>query len=330
MKALIVTKGKGIEYVDVAEPSAGEGEVLVKLKAASINKRDYWISIGKYPGIKDGVTLGSDGAGIVDQVGTGVDESLIGKSIIINPNINWGSDPAVQGDDYNILGMPSNGTFAQYVVVNADRIIPIPDHLDYSTAAALPLAALTAFRACFHHGQLLADEKVLITGFGGGVAHIAFMMAKSVFSEVYVTSGNKESLAIAKGLGAKAGFNYMEPAWLQQATSCAQGFDLIIDSAGGDQLNDLIKILNPGGRIVFYGASNGLPANLDLFRLFWKQGRIQGSTMGSDIEFKQMVDFVSEHEIEPIIAKKYPFEHILEAIEQMGQSNPVGKSVIIF
>ncbi len=330
MKALVVQENTKIAIVDIDEPIAGNGQVRVKLKAASINKRDYWISIGKYPGIKAGVTLGSDGAGIIDQVGSGVSKTLQQKSVIINPNINWGSNPQVQAKEYNILGMPRNGTFAEYVIVNADRIINMPNHLDYDAAASLPLAGLTAYRACFNHGKLKKDNKVLISGFGGGVAHFAFKFAKALNTKVSVTSGSKVSLQKAQELGAVHGFNYLDEDWIQQASDKAGGFDLIIDSAGGDQFNDLIKILNPAGKIVFYGASNGLPTSLDLYRLFWKQGTIQGSTMGNDLEFDKMVNFIENYKIEPIISQWYPFEQFVIAIKQMGEAGEVGKTVVVF
>ncbi len=207
MKALIVGENTTIALTEMAEPHAGEGEVRVKLKAASVNKRDYWISAGKYPGIVPGVVLGSDGAGIVDETGAGVRKTWLHKAVIINPNINWGPNPAVQGKTYTILGMPTHGTFAGYVVVKADRLQPMPTHLNFDEAAALPLAALTAYRACFFHGQVKAGMKVLVSGFGGGVAHFAFMFARAAGAAVAITSGHERNLVKAKEMGATHAFN---------------------------------------------------------------------------------------------------------------------------
>ena len=330
MKALVVRENQKISIEEVTEPKVGEGEVRVKLKAASINKRDYWICVGKYPDIQTDVILGSDGAGIVDIIGEGVSKIWQDRAVIINPNINWGDNPLVQGKDYRILGMPSNGTFAEYVVVNADRLHAIPTHLTFEEAASLPLAALTAYRACIHHGEIKPNMKVLISGFGGGVAHFAFLFAKALGAAVSITSGHESNLKKAKELGAENGFNYHEENWIQEASMHAGGFDLIIDSAGGDQFNNLIQILNPSGKIVFYGASNGLPTSLDLYRLFWKQGTIQGSTMGNDEEFAAMVKFVEKNNILPLVCRRYPFAQIENAIKQMQNSGMPGKTVVVF
>ena len=330
MKALVVQENNKIAIEDVPTPKAGKGQVRVKLAAASINKRDYWISVGKYPSIRSGVILGSDGAGIVDQVGEGVSKTWLERAIIINPNINWGNNPAVQGRDYSILGMPTNGTFAEYVVVDASRLQVMPPHLHFTEAAALPLAALTAYRACFYHGAITGNQKVLISGFGGGVAHFAFLFAKSTGAEVSITSGHENNLHKALELGAKFAFNYHDDKWMEEASIHAGGFDVIIDSAGGDQFNDLINILNPAGKIVFYGASNGLPTSLNLYRLFWKQGTIQGSTMGNDDEFKAMVKLVEEEKISPLISRQYPFSQIEIAIKQMSNTGMPGKTIVVF
>ncbi|MEN8250448.1 MAG: zinc-binding dehydrogenase [Bacteroidota bacterium] len=329
MKALVVIEDNSIAIEDISKPQPGPGEVRVKLEAVSINKRDYWISKGKYPGIVPGTVLGSDGAGNIDQIGEGVSKTWLDRAVIINPNVNWGNDPLVQGKDYTILGMPTNGTFAEYVVVNVDRVINMPNHLNYHEAAALPLAALTAYRACFHHGKFGEGDKVLISGFGGGVAHFAFLFAKATGAMVSITSGHEKNLVTAKELGADQCFNYRSANWIEEAALKPGGYDLIIDSAGGDQFNGLIQLLNPGGKIVFYGASNGLPDKLDLYRLFWKQGTIQGSTMGNDEEFKAMVKYVEQYSITPLICHKYPFDQIVNAIEQMDNRNIAGKNIVM-
>lgn len=330
MQALVVDKNEDLKLLELPDPQATKNEVRVKLKAAALNKRDHWISIGKYPNIKNDVVLGSDGAGVIDQIGDGVSKTWLDKAVIINPNINWGDNLSVQGADYNILGMPTNGTFAEYVVVNIDRIVQMPNHLNFDDAASLPLAGLTAYRACFHHGLLDSSKKVLISGFGGGVAHFAFLFARAIGAEVSITSSRAHNLQIAKELGAKSGFDYLNKDWIQEASIHDGGYDLIIDSAGGDQFNNLIKILNPGGKIVFYGASNGLPTSLDLYRLFWKQATIQGSTMGNDVEFKEMVKFIELHRITPFISRRYPFAQATNAIEQLGSTESPGKTIIVF
>lgn len=328
MKAITISEqSETIEIIEKEVPQPTAHQVLIKLHAAALNRRDQWIREGKYPGIKLGTTLGSDGAGVVVNLGEEVDESWLNKEVIINPNINWGKNPQVQAGDYNILGMPSDGTFAEYVVVNMDRLHLKPDHLNWEEAAALPLGGLTAYRAAFHHGHIHPGEKVLISGVGGGVAQFAFQFALAVGAEVYVTSGQEAKIEKSLELGAKGGFIYKEEGWQKRALQDTGGFDVVIDSAGGNQLNDFIKLMSPAGRIVFYGATNGMPTKLDVFRMFWNQITIQGSTMGNDDEFAEMLDLINRYEIYPIIDSVHRLENGVIALDRM-KSGVFGKVVL--
>lgn len=329
MKALfLIDSPNKISFKEVEKPSPGQGQVLVKLKAAALNRRDQWMRVGKYPNIQFDTILGSDGTGIVEAVGKNTHENLIGKEVVINPNINWGDNPLVQSKTYSILGMPVHGTFAEYIVVGADKIYPKPKHLNWKGAAALPLAGLTAFRALFTQGQVKKNKTVLISGVGGGVAQFAFLFAVAAKAKVYVSSGNQEKINTCLQRGAVEGFNYKQENWQKLALQSSGGFDVIIDSAGGDQVNDLIKIVKPGGRIVFYGATNGMPKSLDMFRMFWNQIALQGSTMGNDQEFEDMVSFVTEHKIYPIIDSIVSFDNIFEAFDKMENGKTFGKLVV--
>lgn len=330
MKALTITDHEEpLAFTKKEVPVPRKGEVIVEMKAAALNHRDQWIRQGMYPNIEFGTILGSDGAGVVTGVGEGVDESLLDQEVILNPNRAWGQNPAVQASDYNILGMPKDGTLAEYVVVEAHRVMRKPEHLTFEQAAALPLGGLTAFRAVFHHGKCHENENVLISGVGGGVAQFAFLFALHAGANVWVTSGSEEKLARCKEMGAKGGFNYKNEDWTKQAKEVG-GFDLVIDSAGGDQINDFVKMMRPAGRIVFYGATNGLPEKVDLFRMFWNQVTLQGSTMGNDDEFEDMVEFVRQRNIEPIIDSVRPFDEAISAFNTMKAGNQFGKLVLKF
>ena len=330
MKALVVQSDLSVKIQEKDVPVPKEGEALIKLTAASINRRDQWIREGKYPGIKPGVILGSDGAGEVVEVGGATESPWLGKKVIINPNINWGNDDAVQQQSYHVLGMPSDGTLAEYVVANLDRLIEKPAHLSDSEAAALPLSALSAYRACFTKGSVQKGSKVLISGFGGGVAQMATLFSITVGADTYITSHSEENIQMAKEKGALGGYNYTAPDWYVTAKRRQGGFDVIIDSAGGNQFGQLIKLLNPKGRLVFYGATNGLPATIDLYTMFWRQLSIVGSTMGNDKEFARMVEFVQSFHIIPIIGSVRPFEEVIEALDEMKTGKLVGKSVLTF
>lgn len=330
MKALVVSSNNSIKIIEKPVPELGDHEVLVKIHAAALNRRDQWIREGKYPDIVPGTTLGSDGAGVVDSTFSNTDKQWQGREVIINPNIGWGEDPNCQSPDYKILGMPVDGTMAEYVRVPKHRLIEKPPHLTFEQAAALPLAGLTAFRALFRYMKITNGTRVLISGFGGGVGQFAGLFALHAGAEVYATSGNPEVLEKAVRLGVAGTYDYHEEKWFSKALEDSGGFDLIIDSAGGDQINSLIKALAPGGKIVFYGATNGLPQNINMYHMFWKQVALQGTTMGNDEEFKQMVKFVNEHKIEPIIGSVRTFENAVASFDEMKTGNRFGKSVLTF
>ena len=330
MKALVLTEAGKIEIKEIPTPTLSEGKALVKIKAAALNRRDDWIREGKYPNIKFGGTLGSDGAGVVEAVFNPTDEHWVGKEVVINPNIDWGPDPEVQSPKYTIIGMPVSGTFADYVAVPIDRLHQKPAHLDFLQAAALPLGGLTAYRALFKKGGLRAGQNVLISGFGGGVAQFAFLFAKAIGANVYVTSGSDEKIEKAMRLGAKGAYNYKKQNNFEDLWKTKGGFDLVIDSAGGDQLNNFIKVLRPLGKIVFYGATNGLPAKIDLYKMFWNQLSLIGTTMGNDQEFTEMVAYVEKYQILPIVDSIRPFSKIIESFPDITRPNKVGKIVFQF
>ncbi len=327
MQALQLQSPGNLELVTTDEPILRPRKALVAIRAAALNKRDQWILEEKYPGIVYPCILGSDGAGTVVEVADEAHKHWEGKEVIINPNINWGNNPRVQGADYNILGMPTAGTFAERIVVDVDRLAIKPGHLGFEKAAALPLAGLTAYRAVFTQGKIDENKRVLISGFGGGVAQFAFQYSIASGAETAVSSGDDNKIAKAKEMGAISGHSYKIQNWTKEARSSG-GFDVIIDSAGGEQLNDLIRILKPNGKLVFYGASNGLPAKLDLFTMFWKQLALRGTTMGNDEEFIAMVKFVEEKKIEPLIASENPIQEFAKAFEEQKSRTTVGKVVL--
>lgn len=326
MRALVLTEPGKIEIKEMPKPTLSAGKALVKIKAAALNRRDDWIREGKYPNIRYGGILGSDGAGVVEEVFDDAGKEWVGKEVVINPNIDWGPDMDTQSTRYTILGMPVSGTFAEYVAVGVDRLHHKPFHLDFLQAAALPLGGLTAFRALFRKGSLRAGQNVLISGFGGGVAQFAFLFAKAAGANVYISSGSDEKIEKAMKLGAKGAYNYKKSNF-DDLWKTKGGFDLVIDSAGGDQLNNFIKMLRPQGKIVFYGATNGLPAKIDLYRMFWNQLSLIGTTMGNDNEFNEMLAFTSQHQIRPIIDSIRPFSKIAESFPDITKPNKVGKIV---
>ena len=329
MKALVLKEiNSPLVFEETPAPGPAEGQVAIRLRAAALNRRDYWITQGLYPGIKCPVILGSDGVGTVSSLGPGVDRSWAGKEVIINPGYCWGDLQTAQGPDFKILGLPDNGTFAEQIVVPVEQIHEKPEHLDASHAAALPLAALTAYRAVFTQGKLAQGQKVLITGAGGGVATFALQFAAAAGAIAFVTSSSHKKIEKAVSLGASEGFDYTDEDWIARFRSAYGQAELVIDGAGGPGYAAMIDILAPGGRLVNYGATAGNPRQIDLRKVFWKQLHLVGSTMGSPRDFKAMLDFVSEHKIKPVIEQVYPLAQGNEAIEQMKVSSQFGKIVL--
>lgn len=329
MKA-VVLKGKQEPFVieEVEIPTLASDEVLVRVKAAAFNHRDLWIQKGLYAGLKFPIILGSDGSGIVEKVGDEANKSWIGESVIINPSTNWGDSEAFQQKEFTILGLPENGTFAQFVKVKFINIHKLPSYLSFEEAAALPLTGLTSYRALFSRAGLKAGEKVLIVGVGGGAASMALKWALAAKAEVYVTSGSQEKIDYAKSLGAIDGVNYKTENWLEALEVKAGGFDVILDSALGDGFASLLDLANPGGRIVFFGGTAGNIPELNGRKIFWKQLSILGTTMGSNLDFSKMLDFADLHKIKPVIDSVYPLEEAEQAIQKMKSGSQFGKIVL--
>lgn len=326
MKAITITEeSEPIQLVDIDKPEVLGDECLVKISAAALNRRDQWIREGMYPGIQFGTVLGSDGCGVVEDGPS----DWKGKEVVVNPNVNWGDDPEVQSSKYSVLGMPTDGTLAEYIKVPTHRLQEKPAHLSEEEAAALPLAGLTAFRATIKKGNAKVGKKVLVTGAGGGVSQFAIAFALASGAEVYVTSGSDEKIEKVKEVGVKAGFNYKNEKWFKEAGMLG-GFDTIVDSAGGNQLNNYLKVIKPAGRIVMYGSTTGYPEKVDVFRLFWSQAQIMGSTMGSDEEFVEMLEWVNKYQIKPTVDKVYDARDHLSAFDRFKEPDHFGKIVLKF
>ncbi len=297
-------------------PSVNDDLALIQLTASALNHRDIWITKGLYPNIRLGAVMGADGCGILD-----------GQEYIINPGLEWGSNELYQSPEFRVLGVPDDGTFADFIAVDRKYLYPKPTHLSSVQAAALPLAGVTAFRAIIKRAQVRKGEKVLISGIGGGVALFAMQYAIALECEVYVTSGSDLKIAEAISLGAKAGYIYHDPDWPKKLLSDAGGVDVIIDGACGIGFNQLVKVCLPGARISFYGGTAGKIEGLNPQLVFWRQISILGTTMGSDADFNDMTDFVSMHKIVPVVDIIMPFDAIPDGFKKLASGDQFGKIV---
>lgn len=318
MKALVLHElHNGLRYETMERPSPKIGEVVVSLAAAGINHRDWFITQGLYAGIKFPTILGSDGAGWSD-----------GQPVIIDPSFSWGKKSTFQGPDFHILGMPRNGTFAEAVCVPKENVHKMPAHLNFAQAAALPVAGVTAYRVLFSRCKLKKGERVLITGIGGGVALFCLQMAVAAGAAVWVTSGNGEKIEIAVAHGAKGGVSYKEAQWDKKLKAEVGGFDVIIDSAGGDSFGLLPGLCKPGARIGIYGGTLGKMNGISPQIIFWKQISVLGSSMGNPSDFAKMCAFVEKNAIFPVVDSVFNLSDGNLALEKIAAGAQFGKIIL--
>ncbi|MPS67303.1 MAG: alcohol dehydrogenase [Novosphingobium sp.] len=331
MKALYLENAEGPESTRVAEvetPEPGPGEVRVALKAASINHRELFISHGQYPGMVMPVTLGCDGAGIVDKVGADVSGVDVGSEVVLYPARNWGPNRHAPAADFGLLGMPFAGTIAEYICIPAENLAPKPAFMSFEEAGAMPLTALTSWRALMFKGQLQAGETVLISGVGGGVATFGLAFAVAKGANVHVTGESQEVLDRAIEMGAKGGLLYTDPDWRKQVGKLTGGIDVVLDGAPSPSFANYVRAINPGARIVIYGSTAGNEVKFNATDIFLKSASIVGSQVGDPQDFREMLAFAGEHRIKPVIEATYPLAKAKEALLHLRDQHKFGKVVV--
>lgn len=324
MKAVVhegQTGVAGLIFREIDEQIPGFGEVRVKLKSAGLNHRDLFV-LNRHTPDQGPLIIGSDGAGIVDQVGEGVTNIAVGDEVMINPGLGWKEKTDAPPKGFEILGHPFHGTFAEKVVLPADNVIAKPTYLTLEEAGVLSLAALTAYRALFTRGKIQAGMKLLVPGIGSGVATIILQMAKAVGATVYVTSRSKEKCASAIEMGADKAFDSNED-WAEALNG--EKMDLVIESVGAATFNKSLEQVRPGGTIVTFGASAGDDVQINLRAFFYGQLNLLGSTLGSGEEYKEMVAFMEKHQIRPVVDTMYSLADFSDAFERMNKAEQLGK-----
>ncbi|MGQ0701826.1 MAG: zinc-binding dehydrogenase [Gemmatimonadales bacterium] len=343
MRALVLTRLGGPQHLDVLElPSPGppaQDEVMLRIRCAALNHLDLFLT----EGVK-GITLsfphivGTDGAGVVEVVGSQVSSVRVGDRVAINPGISCGKCPAckTQQDPYcrefQILGEHRSGTCAELVVVPERNIALIPDDMPWPAAAAFPLSTLTAWRMLTTRARLRAGETVLIWGAGGGVSLAALQIAKALGARVIVTGSSQRKLDQALELGADLALSHAGQDPVSVATEIRSrlrgGVDVVVDSVGQATWSGSLRALAPGGRLVTCGATSGPDVSLDLRRLFWFQWSLLGSTMGSRPEFVEVMERIRNHQLWPVIDSVVPLTEGRLAYERMARGEQLGKLVI--
>ncbi len=328
MKAVLLTEAMNIVISDVAKPTPGNDEVLVKVAASALNHRELWIQKGLYPGLSVPCILGADGAGIVAELGSDIDPSWQDKEVIIYPAYDWGDDEQAPTRQFRVLGMPDPGTMAEYISVPTSSLVEKPSYLSWSEAAAIPVASLTAWRALKRHGRIKKGDNVLITGIGGGVAQAGLALALAHEANVYVTSSSSDKIAFAQSIGATAGVNYKDEDWHNQLKEISGGIDIVLDSSPSPVLDNYFRFMNYGGRIVTYGSTGSPKTTISISKFFLRHIQFIGTAMGSPTEFKALLQFMQKHTIRPLIHSEFDLVDGEKAFDSLRSGKQIGKIII--
>ena len=341
MRALALTGTGGLEHLallDVPAPAvAAPDEVLVRIRTAALNRLDLFIADGlkgltyRFPHI-----VGSDGAGVVEAVGPAVQGARPGDRVMLNPGISCRDcDTCRAGDEplcseYQILGEHRAGTAAEYVVVPEANVAPVPADMTWAEAAAYPLATLTAWRMLTSRARIVAGERVLIWGAGGGVAQAAIQIAKLRGAEVVATSGSDAKLETARRLGADHVVNHRTDDVVAEVRRMLgrRAVEVVVDTVGEATWPTSLRLLGPAGRLVTCGATSGPIVSLDVRKLFWYQWSILGSTMGSRREFAEIVQLAAGGQLRPVVDSVVPLAEGVAAYRRLADAAQTGKLVL--
>lgn len=309
----------------------GDGEVRLRVAALSLNYRDLLILRGQYfPTLAAPAVPISDGAGVVEAVGPGVGDWQVGDRVVSHFVTGWQDGPYSSDHANTTLGLPGPGLAAQSVVLPAQALVRIPERLDFAQAATLPIAALTAWSALVTEGAVQEGQTVVTLG-TGGVSIFALQLGAALGAKVIVTSSSNEKIAKALALGAHAGVNYVEhPKWEKEVATLTgrQGADLIVENGGVATLSQSLRAVKPGGTIAMLGALTGLVGEVDISPVLMKRARVAGILVDSKAAFQDLIRFVDEHRIEPVIDRRFPFDQLPEALRYLESAQHFGKVVV--
>ena len=332
MKALVLQNGFGLDHlalVERAEPTPGSNQVLVRIRAASLNYRDLLIARGQYsPKMELPRIQGSDGAGEIVAVGANVKGYKVGDRVIGCFMQNWVSGPISEAAARSTLGSDRDGVIAEHAIFDANGIVPVPGDLSFAEAATLPCAAVTAWNA-LTGGGCGPGKSVLVLG-TGGVSVFALQFAKALGARVLVTSGHDEKLARAIALGAAAGINYRTTPdwdkWVRQETG-GTGVDIVVEVGGPGTLERSARAVRLGGHIALIGVLAG-GTGFNPMLILMKAVRLQGIFVGSRAMFEDMNRLIVGERIRPVIDRTFPLAEAIAAVRYFESASHFGKVVI--
>jgi NADPH:quinone reductase-like Zn-dependent oxidoreductase len=315
MKAVRIHEDGGPEvlrYEDAPDPEPGPDDVLIRLRAASLNRLDLWVRRG-LPSVPKPRILGADGAG----------EDEAGRRVVINPGLE-------HGDRITVIGEHTDGTHAELIAVPAGNVYPIPDEVTFEEAAAFPLVFETVYRMLVTRAGVQPGEWVLVWGAGSGVGSAALVLARALGAHVIATSSSDAKLELARGLGAEAVVNHATGdvvTAVKEATG-GPGADVVVEHVGEATWQTSLQAVRAHGRIAVCGATTGPNPKAALHRVWWKQLTILGSTMGTKADFEGAYDLVASGRARPVIDSVYPLAEARAAHERMESGDHFGKIVL--
>ena len=324
MLAARIHEEGGPEVVRVEEapdPTPGPGEVLVRLRAASLNHLDVWVRRG-LPSVPKPRILGADGAGVVEALGDGVTGLAPGDRVVLNPGL-------VHGDRVTVIGEHFDGTHAELIAIGAEQVFPLDDEISFETAAAFPLVYETAYRMLVTKEAVTEGEWALIWGIGGGVATAAFEICRAFGVRTIVTSGSPEKLAAAREWGADVVVDHHRGD-VVEAVKAATGkrADVVVETVGEATWARSLAAVRPFGRVVVCGATTGPNPPAQLHRLWWKQLTILGSTMGARQDFLGAYELVRMGRVRVHVDSVFPLAEVAAAHERLESGAQLGKVVL--
>lgn len=323
-----------LEYSNYPTPDPGPGQVQVRLKSAALNHLDIWVRKG-WPGLKVEYPHipGADGAGLITALGEGVENWSIGERVVINPNLGCGScDYCLAGmdnrcDDWGLLGETTRGTYAEYVCLPARNLVKIPDGFSEHEAAAAALVFLTAWHSLIRRGQLKAGQTVLIVGAGGGVNLACLQIAKLGAARVIVVGSTQGKLSIAESLGADHLIDRSkEENWSRAVyeTTDKHGADIVVDNVGST-FPQSFRAAGRGGKILTVGNTGHPKVEIDNRYIFGKHLSLIGSTMGTQSDFRAVMELVFNGRLKSIIDKTFPLKEAAAAQARLERGEQIGK-----
>jgi NADPH:quinone reductase-like Zn-dependent oxidoreductase len=321
-----------VQLVERPDPTPGHGQVLLDMRAWSLNFRDLMVAKGHYnPKLKMPATPLSDGVGVVSQIGPGVSRVKVGDRVAGAFMTRWVAGEISDTKARSALGGGGpDGMLAQKVVLPEEGVVHVPEHLSDEEAATLPCAAVTAWHALIGEGRLKAGDTVLAQG-TGGVSIFALQLARLHGARVIITSSRDDKLARALELGASDGINYVTtPKWderVRELTGGA-GVDYVVEVGGAGTLTQSMKAVKSGGQISLIGVLSGGTGQINPLPILMRNLRVQGIFVGSREMFEAMNRAISLHRLKPVVDRVFPFAEAVAAYRYMETGAHFGKVTI--